>query len=158
MTTAQQPDPFGATPEALRDATGPRAGFWRRCAAFLLDTLVLLVLYPVFLIAVGRHAVSIVLLLAAAAYFALLEGGPRGQSLGKRACGIRVIDSRDGGPIGPGRALIRCIGLILAPTFLPLSFLMLLSCLWMLLDRERQTWHDKLARAVVVPVSAYPGR
>ena len=158
MTTAQQPDPFGATPEALRDATGPRAGFWRRCAAFLLDTLVLLVLYPVFLIAVGRDAVSIVFLLAAAAYFAFLEGGPHGQSLGKRACGIRVIDSRDGGPIGPARALIRCIPLILAPTFLPLTFLVLLSCLWMLLDRDKQTWHDKLARAVVVPVSAYPTR
>jgi uncharacterized RDD family membrane protein YckC len=156
MTTAQQPDPFGATPVALEGASGPRAGFWIRLAAFLLDALVLIVLYPVFLIAAGRHAVSIVFVLAAAAYFALLEGGRRGQSLGKAACGIRVIDSRVGGPIGPGRALIRCIGLILAPTFLPLSFLMLLSCLWMLLDRERQTWHDKLARAVVVPASAYP--
>jgi uncharacterized RDD family membrane protein YckC len=156
MTTMQQPDPLGATPYQAKGPSGPRAGFWIRVGAFLLDGLILVVLYPLFLIVAGRHTVTIVFLLVAVAYFALLEGGPRGQSLGKRACGIRVIDGRVGGPIGPGRAVIRSIGLILAPTFLPLLCLVLLSCVWMLWDREKQTWHDKLAKAVVVPVSAYP--
>jgi uncharacterized RDD family membrane protein YckC len=32
----------------------------------------------------------------------------------------------------------------------------LLGYLWMLWDKERQTWHDKFANSVVVPVSAYP--
>jgi uncharacterized RDD family membrane protein YckC len=32
----------------------------------------------------------------------------------------------------------------------------LLGYLWMLWDKEKQTWHDKLATTVVVPTSAYP--
>jgi uncharacterized RDD family membrane protein YckC len=31
-----------------------------------------------------------------------------------------------------------------------------LGYFWMLWDREAQTWHDKLASTVVVPISAYP--
>jgi uncharacterized RDD family membrane protein YckC len=156
MTTMQQPDPLGATSYQAKGPSGPRAGFWIRVGAFLLDALALAALYLLFLISAGRDTATILFLLIVVAYFALLEGGSRGQSLGKRACRIRVIDIRVGGPIGPGRAIIRSIGLILAPAFLPLFCLVLLSCLWMVLDRERQTWHDKLAHAVVVPTSAYP--
>ena len=36
------------------------------------------------------------------------------------------------------------------------GFVCLLGYLWMLWDRERQTWHDKVANTVVVPTSAYP--
>jgi uncharacterized RDD family membrane protein YckC len=151
MTTAQQPDPFGATRPALPGLLGgPRAGFWLRAAASLLDTLVLIVPYIVFLIAVGADAADTLLLLTAAAYFAVLEGGPSGQSLGKKACGIRVVDLSLGGPIGPGRALIRWICRWISLVALGLGYL------WMLWDPEKQTWHDKLANAVVVPVRAYP--
>ena len=31
-----------------------------------------------------------------------------------------------------------------------------LGYLWMLWDKESQTWHDKIANDVVVPTSAYP--
>jgi len=31
-----------------------------------------------------------------------------------------------------------------------------LGFFWMLWDKEKQCWHDKLASDVVVPVSAYP--
>ena len=37
-----------------------------------------------------------------------------------------------------------------------LGVVFLLGYLWMLWDRERQTWHDKFANAVVVPIAAYP--
>jgi uncharacterized RDD family membrane protein YckC len=30
-----------------------------------------------------------------------------------------------------------------------------LGFFWMLWDREKQTWHDKVAGSVVVPVDAY---
>ena len=33
----------------------------------------------------------------------------------------------------------------------------LLGYFWMLWDKEKQTWHDKFATDVVVPVDAYPG-
>ncbi len=40
-------------------------------------------------------------------YYIALEGGPRGQTVGKMALGIRVIDFNGGGPIGYPRALVR---------------------------------------------------
>ncbi len=36
------------------------------------------------------------------------------------------------------------------------AIVLLLGYLWMLWDKENQTWHDKMATSVVVPVSAYP--
>jgi uncharacterized RDD family membrane protein YckC len=83
-------------------------------------------------------------------YFALLEGGPRGQTLGKMALSIRVIDFRTGGPIGYARGFLRYIGKIVS------GVVLLLGYLWMLWDKEKQTWHDKIATTVVVPVEYYP--
>jgi uncharacterized RDD family membrane protein YckC len=151
MTATQQPDPFGAMPQA--GASGPRAGFWIRFAANFLDTVVLLVPYLAILvltIAIGTRVGNLLLLLIAAAYFALLEGGPSGQTLGKRVCRIRVIDQRVGGPIGPGRGLVRFLGRWVSLLVFGLGYL------WMLWDPEKQTWHDRMANAVVVPTSAYP--
>jgi len=88
--------------------------------------------------------------LVAIAYYTLLEGGARGQTVGKRLIGIRVIDLARGGPIGYGRAFVRTIGRALS------FFVFGLGYLWMLWDREKQTWHDKLAGSIVVPTSAYP--
>jgi len=89
-------------------------------------------------------------LIGGIAYYTVLEGGPKGQTLGKMAVGIRVFDLAQGGPIGYGRAFIRYIGRIAStiPIFL--------GYFWMLWDKEKQTWHDKFAGSVVVPTSAYP--
>lgn len=84
------------------------------------------------------------------AYFVYFEGGPTGQTLGKKALGIRVIDFATGGPIGYGRAFIRYIGKIVSEIPIFLGFF------WMLWDKEHQTWHDKFASAVVVPDASYP--
>ncbi|HEX6419362.1 MAG TPA: RDD family protein [Acidimicrobiales bacterium] len=80
---------------------------------------------------------------AAIVYFAKLEGGS-GQTLGKRAVGIRVVDLRTGGPIGTGRAVGRYFARI------PSGLVCGLGYLWMLWDPQRQTWHDKLANSQVV--------
>lgn len=149
MTTTQQPDPFGA-PQPIKGPSGPRAGFWIRFGASFLDGLILSVPYIVVTIAAGPGTGYTVYLLASAAYFTLLEGSPRGQTIGKRACGIRVIDLAAGGPIGSGRAFIRWIGRFVS------TIVLMLGYLWMLWDREKQTWHDKMANSVVVPTSAYP--
>jgi uncharacterized RDD family membrane protein YckC len=83
-------------------------------------------------------------------YFSYFEGSGSGQTVGKKAMSIRVIDFNTGGPIGFGRGLIRYIGKIIS------SIPCLLGFFWMLWDREKQTWHDKIATTVVVPESAYP--
>jgi uncharacterized RDD family membrane protein YckC len=86
------------------------------------------------------------------AYYTYCEGAPRGQTLGKHALAIRVIDLDTGGPIGYGRAFIRYIGRIVS------AFVFYLGYIWMLWDPEKQCWHDKFAGDVVVPESAYPVR
>ena len=150
MTATEQPDPFGVAPDLTTGPSGPRAGFWKRLAAWLVDGVVLLLPLLVLIAAVGPEAARTLSLLVSVAYYTLLEGGPTGQTLGKRALGIRVIDLRIGGPIGPGRAFIRWIGRFVSGLVVGLGYL------WMLWDKEKQTGHDKMAGAVVVPTSAYP--
>jgi uncharacterized RDD family membrane protein YckC len=150
MTTTQQPDPFGATSAALRGASGPRAGFWIRGAASFLDLLVLLLPFMITAGVAGVATGRAVWWVVGVAYFVLLEGGPSGQTLGKKLCGIRVIDLPVGGRIGVRRALIRALGRWVSFAAFMLGYL------WMLWDPEKQTWHDKMGRAVVVPVDAYP--
>jgi uncharacterized RDD family membrane protein YckC len=83
-------------------------------------------------------------------YFSYFDGSASGQTIGKMALGIRVIDFRGGGPIGFGRGFIRWLGRILS------SIPCFLGYLWALWDKEKQGWHDKIATTVVVPVSDYP--
>ena len=148
MSTTQDPfgaDPFGAPPQATGGASGPRAGFWKRFGASFIDGLILVVPYLVIAFAVHPILGYAVYLLAGIAYFTYFEGGPKGQTLGKQALGIRVIDLATGGPIGFGRGFIRYIGRIVSAIVIYLGYL------WMLWDPEKQTWHDKMAGCVVVP-------
>ena len=130
--------------------SGPRAGFWRRFGAAFVDGVLLAIVSSILRAIMGSSGGSGLGLLVSLSYFTYFEGGPTGQTLGKRALGIRVIDFGGGGSIGYGRAFIRWIGRIVSaiPIFL--------GYFWMLWDSERQTWHDKFANAVVVPVSDYP--
>ena len=146
MTTTQEPDPFGAAP-AASGPSGPRAGFGARLGATLIDGLIVGGAYVV--LSLVDPVLGILALLAGIAYYVYFEGGPTGQTIGKKALGIRVVDRNTGGPIGYGRAFLRWVGEI------PSSFL-LLGYLWMLWDREKQTWHDKIATTLVVPESSYP--
>jgi len=78
-------------------------------------------------------------------YHGKLEGGPSGQTLGKKALGIKVVDANTGGPIGTGRA----IGRFLFAQIISGS-LCWLGYLWNIWDDRKQTWHDKVTSAVVV--------
>lgn len=150
MTATQQPDPFGTAPTPMKGPSGPRAGFWRRFGAAIIDGILLSIVFVPFSLALDPALYYAIATPAGIAYYVLLEGGPRGQTLGKMAVDIRVIDLAQGGPIGYGRGFIRYIGRIA-------SFIVFfLGYLWMLWDRERQTWHDKMAGSVVVPTSSYP--
>jgi uncharacterized RDD family membrane protein YckC len=129
--------------------SGPRSGFWRRFAAALIDGIIVGLVASI-LLSVARGAGYALALILGISYFTYLEGGPRGQTFGKSAMGIRVISFDTGEPIGYGRAFIRYVGRIAS------SIPIYLGYLWMLWDRESQCWHDKFAGSVVVPVAAYP--
>ena len=74
--------------------------------------------------------------------FALRARNPRGRP--------RVVDFETGLPISYGRAFARNLGRLLS------GLVFLLGYLWMLWDRDRQTWHDKIASTTVVPVESFP--
>jgi uncharacterized RDD family membrane protein YckC len=145
QTTATPPRPaYGGD-----GPSGPRAGFWRRFAAVLIDGILLGIVIAI-LTAALKTTGYVLGVLIEIGYFTYFEGGPNGQTPGKMALGIRVIDFQTGGSIGYGRAAIRWFSRILSTVVIYVGYL------WMLWDREKQTWHDKLAGSVVVPVDAYP--
>ena len=101
--------------DAALDQTAPFAGFWRRLAAFLVDSVILgligyalgLALFDVFVrLGPWGRCVGVVVALA---YFVPQESGRGGgQSLGKRLLGIRVVDAQ-GLPLTPGRSVARFV-------------------------------------------------
>lgn len=132
--------------------SGPRAGFWRRFVAALLDGIIVGVIAFIVAAILGAeaNAANGIRILLGLLYYPYLEGST-GQTMGKKALGIRVVDLAGGGSIGYGRAFIRYIGRFVS------GLVLLLGYLWMLWDKEKQTWHDKFANSVVVPESSYSG-
>jgi uncharacterized RDD family membrane protein YckC len=147
---APAPPPRPGAPPFGAGASGPRASFFHRLAAFLIDFVLVNIVGAAIQLGIDEALGAAVSLAMAIAYFGFLEGSNSGQTIGKRMLGIRVIDFDTGGPIGFGRAVLRYLGRLVSalPCFL--------GFLWMLWDKEKQTWHDKFAADVVVPVSSYP--
>ncbi len=116
-------------------------GFWIRVLALIIDSLILLVGQAVLGLILGdAGALGLVLNLA---YYVLFTG-LRGQTPGKMAVGITVIDEWGNVP-GLTRALIREIpGKFLSGIALGLGFV------WVAWDEKKQGWHDKIAKTYVV--------
>jgi uncharacterized RDD family membrane protein YckC len=121
--------------------------FVDRLGSYVVDYLILAV--PALLVGLfaGPVGFSIVFFLAGIVYYTVMEGGPKGQTVGKMAVNLRVVDADSGQPgIGYGRALVRDLVRIVSALVLYLGYL------WMLWDSESQTWHDKAAKAQVRPL------
>ncbi len=146
------------TPTATEAAVA-YAGFWLRFGALVIDLVIVQIanaivsalLIPlslaggmgVILFAYGGDLLVTVLL--PALYFVLLTG-QRGQTLGKMALGIKVVDEAGQTP-GLKRALQReTLGKFVSTIALGLGFL------WVAWDKEKQGWHDKIARTHVILV------
>ena len=86
----------------------------------------------------------------------------RGQTLGKMAVGIVVVDAKTGSLPGWRHAVVRAVAPFIAARILVGTFegaigavattAAFLDDLWALFDRRRQTLHDKVAGTVVVRV------
>jgi uncharacterized RDD family membrane protein YckC len=126
------------------------AEWWRRFAAMIVDFAVLWI--PTWGVARAMDMdkpVRLVLSFAVGTlYFALLNGGAKGQTVGKMVWGTRVRAAA-GGPLGPARAAVR----YLAPALLSIvtfGLIWLPDGLWLFWDRRRQTLHDKIVGSLVV--------
>lgn len=81
------------------------------------------------------------------------EGSRLGQTVGKWAVGIRVVDGPTAGRLAPSRALVRVLVRSLAS-----GNVFALGYLWMLWDEQNRTWHDLVADSrVVVATGPRPG-
>ena len=150
--TSQSPQ--GTPRHSGQGPSGPRANFGQRLLAYLVDGLIVGVVSYLVQLLFGDAGgfLSVILGLA---YFVYLEGSPAGQTVGKKLLNIRVVDFQTGGPLGFGKAIIRYFARILSGlggVGIPFG----LGYFWMIGDRERQTWHDKLATTAVVPTADYP--
>jgi uncharacterized RDD family membrane protein YckC len=137
--------------------SGPRAGFWVRFDALLIDIVLLTAVTstfmgigPVSLSSWAKDLVDPRALLLLLAYFTFFEGSASGQTVGKKLLNIRVVDLDNAQSIGFVRAAVRNVVAYFV------SVIFLLGYLWMLWDEERQTWHDKVASSIVVPTDAFP--
>lgn len=159
---------YGHAPEGYGPPGPSYAGWWKRVAAALIDGIILGVLSSIVQGIAGQQIVrtdpgtntwsvqfgargvsaTLVVFLLAMAYYMLLEGGPKGQTVGKLALSISLRDAVGGGPIGYGRAL----GRRLLATVLWWLFVIpgLIDDLWPLWDGRKQTLHDKAVNSVVV--------
>ena len=115
----------------------PRAGFWARLLAAMLD-LFLLTMLVIWLPVVGL-ALFIPL---AVVYFAGIWTW-KGTTIGGLVMGHKVVRT-DGREVEFPVALVRSVLSIFS------TFAAFLGCLWAAWDHEKQTWHDKIAGTVVV--------
>jgi uncharacterized RDD family membrane protein YckC len=125
------------------------AGFWRRVAAYILDSLILLIpgiilnfipILGILLFYAGRWL-----------YFALMESGPNQATLGKQAFGLKVTDDY-GQPITFGRATGRFFGGAVSNIILGIGYMMAGF------TERKQALHDMMANTCVVFDTVEPGQ
>jgi uncharacterized RDD family membrane protein YckC len=149
------PSPF---PQVTSGFHAPTAGVLRRLAAGCYDALLLGALWMATTLAVvavrggqpvpaGEPGYQLLLLVVAALFFitSWLRGG---QTLGMRAWRLRV--ERESGEALDARAgILRFLGGLLSVATGGIGLL------WLWVDRDELTWHDRLAgtRVVVLPKS-----
>ncbi|WP_068513477.1 RDD family protein [Caldimicrobium thiodismutans] len=119
----------------------------KRLGAFVLDIVlffVLMLILRLFFSPIIKKESDIVFLSFLVLLMVELLFFSRGTTLGKMVLGMRVVKT-DGRRAGFFTMLFReLIGKSISGFFFSLGFL------WILLDRERQGWHDKLASTYVV--------
>jgi len=121
--------------------TGLYAGFWRRVAAYLIDSLILLI--PGLILGLLPILGFFLQLAMWATYKMIFEAGERQATPGKRAMGIKVT-TLDGERISKGQAVGRYFGSLLSGLILGIGFIMAGF------TARRQGLHDMMASTLVV--------
>jgi uncharacterized RDD family membrane protein YckC len=130
-------------PMVVADTTLPRAGFWIRTGALILDVVLVGILlgvshgvFPWFVHA-GPGMLPVL-----AAYGAIMWK-LKGTTIGGIICGLKVVRG-DNRPIDWPTAIVRGLGCFLSLFVIGLGFI------WVAIDDEKQSWHDKIAGTIVV--------
>lgn len=119
-------------------ATLPRAGFWIRMGAMLIDTLLIGMV-------VGAMFHGGPVILPALAAYAAAMWKFKGTTIGGIICGLKVVRLDDRVLDWP-TVVVRALGCFLSMAVGGLGFI------WVVFDSEKQSWHDKIAGTTVVRV------
>lgn len=152
-TTADESDRGGEVPPPLRSepkmtangiqfSTLPRAGFWIRVAATLLDIMLIGVVLN--MMETRMFSPADYFPLMAATYFVTFWA-LKGTTIGGVVCGLKVV-RLDDRPVDWSVAIVRGLGGFLSLFVAGLGFI------WVAFDDERQSWHDKIAGTTIVRV------
>ena len=138
--------------QAFSIGTGDQAsveymGFWIRLAASIVDSIILTIV-QIILSLIGLSVISLIVGLV----YGVLFIGLRGQTPGKMALGIMVVDEHGDVP-GIRRAIIREIpGKFISTIFI------LLGYLWVIRDPRKRGWHDHMSGTFVIRKPRGPTR
>ena len=119
----------------------PRAGFWIRMGALLLD--VILIGFAMSLLHPFGDFHIVILAIYGAVMWKL-----RGTTVGGIVFDLQVVRV-DGRPLDWETAIVRALGCFLSLAVVGLGFI------WIALDANHQAWHDKIAGTVVVRVKRH---
>ncbi|MES1190326.1 MAG: RDD family protein [Steroidobacter sp.] len=132
---------------APHDATAlnelPRAGFWVRMVALMIDAFLIgivtsMVIHPKWFGVDTDHVIVTLLAIYGAVMWKL-----RGATVGDIVFKLQVVRA-DGRPIDWPTAIIRSLGCFLSIMVIGLGFF------WIAFDEHKQGWHDKIAGTLVV--------
>jgi len=131
------------------------AGFWVRLAAMIVDVLIIMI--PVSLVLTMIYGTSfwleqkntysfwsILLNYVLPVIFTIFFWRKFLGTPGKMLFGLRVVDKKTGGPLTFSQCIIRYISYIVSAIPFMLGFV------WIAIDQQGQSFHDKIAGAVVV--------
>jgi uncharacterized RDD family membrane protein YckC len=137
-SAADQTAPAPQAPAASVSASLPRAGFWIRMGALLLD--VILVGFVAGMLHHVFHYHLAILALYAAVMWKL-----RGSTIGGIVFDLKVV-RLDGRAMDWETAIVRALACFLSLAVAGLGFI------WIAIDDAHQAWHDKIAGTVVVRI------
>ncbi len=152
MSAMENSDQLWEAPPAPEVDGVPMADWWRRFAALIVDIAVMWIPLAFLTRDMDRIPGFVVGVAIGVTYFSLLNGGRRGQTLGKmvwQVTGPRRRHRRPARDPQGRRAVPRSDAPLSdsVPRHAPLDRPTASAALW---DRRRQTVHDKLAGSVVV--------
>ncbi|MFJ4625463.1 RDD family protein [Streptomyces sp. NPDC088847] len=142
----QQQPGYPGYPQAGYGAAPSYANWGQRFLGTLVDILVFAVPYILIIVGRGNSVLTIIgfLLLVGLAIWQLIQEGKTGQTVGKKALGIRLVRESDGQPLGVGMAFVRRLAHFLD------SIACYLGWLWPAWDAKRQTFADKVCGSIVI--------
>jgi predicted Zn finger-like uncharacterized protein len=151
------------------------AGFWIRLLAYVIDSLVLVIvfIFPLILFLKNIDAESVLeklesgdlsvifnitllfiflifIIFISIGYY-VIGWSKWGKTLGMKILGIKVVDEK-GGNVAFGRALLRWLMGYFLPGIIPYVSALLYIALAIMIgvDRKKQGWHDKISKTYVI--------